>query len=73
MLYDENIANFCFFQQTIRIDDDNEEFPVDQDVISHIGPIEGKILKGSDGRMYAFEMNRLTPCDANYVLVGYNI
>lgn len=53
--------------QMIKVDNDDEEFPLDSDTVSHIGPFEGKILKGSDGRMYAFEMNRLTPRDANYV------
>jgi hypothetical protein len=38
--------------------------------IPHIGPLEGKILRGSDGRLYALEMTRLTPRDANYVKVS---
>ena len=33
----------------------------------HYGPIEGKVLKGTDGRVYALEMMRLTPRDANFV------
>lgn len=33
----------------------------------HCGPIEGKILQGSDGRMYILEMMRLTTRDANFV------
>ena len=32
-----------------------------------VGPIEGKVLRGSDGRDYLLEMMRLTPRDANYV------
>ncbi len=36
-------------------------------VVSHVGPIELKLLKGSDGRMYCLEVMRLTPRDANYV------
>lgn len=33
----------------------------------HCGPIEAKVLQGSDGRNYLLEMMRLTPRDANYV------
>jgi len=33
----------------------------------HCGPIECKLLKGSDGKVYALEVMRLTPRDANYV------
>lgn len=35
--------------------------------VPHVGPVEGKILQGADGRMYALEMIRLTPLDPNYV------
>ena len=34
----------------------------------HCGPIECKLLKGSDGKVYALEVMRLTPRDANYVV-----
>jgi hypothetical protein len=34
----------------------------------HCGAIEGKVLRGSDGRDYVLEVMRLTPRDANYVL-----
>lgn len=36
-------------------------------VVTHVGPIELKVLKGSDGRLYCLEVMRLTPRDANYV------
>ena len=35
--------------------------------IPHIGPLEGKIIQGADGRFYFLEMMRLTPRDANFV------
>ena len=55
--------------KVIRVDDDGEVFPLDSPTISHIGPIEGKLIRGSDGRVYVLEMARLTPRDANYVKV----
>jgi protein TIF31 len=51
----------------IILDDDDETRPADDKVISHIGPIEGKLLEGSDKRLYVLEVNRLTPLDANFV------
>ena len=36
--------------------------------IPHIGPIEGKLIEGSDGRVYILEFMRITPRDANYVI-----
>ena len=35
--------------------------------IPHIGPVEGKLIEGSDKRIYILEFMRLTPRDANYV------
>lgn len=52
---------------SIKIDDDDETVPADAKVISHMGPLEGKLLKGSDNRLYVLEVNRLTPLDANFV------
>lgn len=52
---------------SIKLDDDDELFPNDSKVVSHIGPLEGKLLRGSDNRLYVLEMNRLTPLDANFV------
>jgi len=52
---------------SIKIDDDDELFPTDTKVISHVGPLEGKLLQGSDNRLYVLEVNRLTPLDANFV------
>lgn len=54
----------------IRIDAEDEVCPADSETVPHIGPIEGKLLKGSDGRIYVLEMTRLTPRDANYVSVS---
>lgn len=50
----------------IRIDDE-DEIALDSSTIPFIGPIEGKVLKGTDGRFYALDMFRLTPKDANFV------
>lgn len=49
--------------------DEVDNVPVDEakQSIKHIGPVESKIIKGSDGRLYAIEFMRLTPRDANYV------
>ena len=38
-----------------------------QHSIPHIGPLEGKLLQGLDGRLYALEFTRLMARDANYV------
>jgi hypothetical protein len=51
----------------IRVDAEDEVCAADSETVPHIGPIEGKLLKGSDGRIYVLEMTRLTPRDANYV------
>lgn len=52
---------------TIRVDNTDSMISEDGLTTPHIGPIEGKFLKGSDGRVYALEMMRLTPIDANYL------
>lgn len=54
----------------IRVDEENEVAEKDATSLSHVGPIEGKLLQGSDSRVYALDMVRLTPRDANYVKVG---
>ena len=51
----------------IRIDDKDEFDPTDSASVTHVGPVECKILEGSDGRNYLLEVFRLTPRDANYV------
>jgi hypothetical protein len=53
--------------QMVRVDAEDEAQPADSETITHIGPIEGKLLKGSDGRIYVLEMTRLIHRDANYV------
>jgi len=55
----------------VRVDDEDEAADIDSPTIPHIGPVEGKLIKGSDGRIYALEMFRLTPRDANYVRDKY--
>jgi hypothetical protein len=49
--------------------DETDNVPVDAatHTVSHIGPIEAKLIQGTDGRTYALELMRLTPRDANYV------
>jgi protein TIF31 len=51
----------------IRIDDKDEVDPIDSPSVTHVGPVECKILECSDGRNYLLEVFRLTPRDANYV------
>lgn len=59
--------------QSIRLDNEDEAFPVDSEVVSHIGPIECKMLEGSDRKLYILEIARLTPLDANYVEVIFYV
>jgi len=51
----------------IRIDEDDELVSADAASVPHVGPLEGKLIKGSDGRVYVLELTRLTPRDANYI------
>lgn len=56
--------------QTSPIKVDNvDNVPVDTTTNSlpHFGPIESKIIQGSDGKTYVLEVMRLTPRDANYI------
>lgn len=53
----------------IKVDElDNVADPSCSSSTPHCGPIECKLLKGSDGKVYALEVMRLTPRDANYVV-----
>ena len=52
------------------VDLDDEVVPETSEVVPHIGCLEIKVLKGTDGRMYTLEAMRLTPRDANYVKVS---
>lgn len=55
----------------IKVDEvDNVEVNATNNSVPHIGPIESKLIKGSDGRSYALELMRLTPRDGNYVVVS---
>lgn len=52
----------------IKVDElDNIADSSSSSTTPHCGPIECKLLKGSDGKVYALEVMRLTPRDANYV------
>jgi hypothetical protein len=51
----------------VQVDVDDEVVPITSDTVPHIGCLEIKVLKGTDGRTYALEAMRLTPRDANYV------
>jgi hypothetical protein len=51
----------------VQVDADDEVVPITSDTVPHIGCLEIKVLKGTDGRTYALEAMRLTPRDANYV------
>ena len=54
----------------VREDEEDEAVPVDSENIPHYGPIEFKLIEGSDKRIYALEACRLTPRDANYVSIS---
>lgn len=51
----------------LRIDTEEEVAGPESTTVPFIGPFEGKLVRGSDNRIYALEMTRLTPRDANYV------
>jgi protein TIF31 len=48
-------------------DEDEEDQPAGSATVRHAGCLEVKLLRGSDGRLYALEAMRVTPRDANYV------
>lgn len=50
--------------------DEEDNVPAVGGAVPHIGPIEAKLIRGSDGRVYIMEVMRLTPRDANYVPVN---
>lgn len=41
---------------SIRVDSEDEIAPADAIAIPHVGPIEAKLIEGSDGRLYCLEM-----------------
>jgi hypothetical protein len=53
----------------VKTDEEDEVVSLDSTSVPHYGPVEGKILMGTDGRLYALELMRLTPRDANFVKV----
>lgn len=53
--------------QAVRVDSEDEAAEPGSAAVPFVGPFEGKVVKGSDGRMYVLEMTRITPRDANYV------
>eukprot|EP01038_Epipyxis_sp_PR26KG_P005210 gene5210-7248_t len=67
---DSVVAPIEEIPQSVKIDDiDNVEVSLQGDIetIPHVGPLECKLLEGTDGKMYALELLRLTPRDANFV------
>ena len=66
-IQEKELENSELMQNPIVIDTEEENAPLDSASIPHIGPLEGKILKGADNRLYALEIIRFTPRDANYV------
>lgn len=55
----------------IKIDEVDNVVDSSSKSTPHCGPIEGKILRGSDGRDYILEFMRVTPRDANFVQVRF--
>ena len=53
--------------QAVRVDSEDEAAEPGSATVPFVGPFEGKVVKGSDGRTYMLEMTRITPRDANYV------
>jgi protein TIF31 len=51
----------------IRVDDEDEKVSKESTSLPHVGPIEIKLIKGSDNRIYVLELARITPRDANFV------
>ena len=52
---------------SVEIDFEDDVVDADSEVVPHIGCLEIKLLKGTDGRAYVLDAMRLTPIDANYV------
>lgn len=50
----------------VKVDTEGE-VSIDSPTLPHVGPLEAKVLQGTDGRNYLLEVLRLTPRDANYV------
>lgn len=65
-----NALTFVFKHQQaspIKVDEVDNIADARSPSTPHCGPIEAKVLQGSDGRNYVLEVMRLTPRDANYV------
>ena len=56
--------------QCIVLDDEDELVKAGAEHVPVAGPVETKMLRGTDGRMYILEVARITPRDANYVSAG---
>ena len=56
-----------YLKSSIRTDLEGEAVEPESQTVPHVGPVEGKVLKGADGRLYALEFVRTTPRDANFV------
>lgn len=60
----------CLQGAPIKIDEVDSLPPNPDQSIKHIGPIETKIIRGTDNRTYLLELMRITPRDANFVPVS---
>ena len=52
---------------SVEIDFEDDVVESTSEVVPHVGCLEIKLLKGTDGRAYVLDAMRLTPIDANYV------
>ena len=52
---------------SVEIDFEDDVVEPTSEVVPHVGCLEIKLLKGTDGRAYVLDAMRLTPIDANYV------
>ena len=52
---------------SVEIDFEDDVVESTSAVVPHVGCLEIKLLKGTDGRAYVLDAMRLTPIDANYV------
>jgi Clustered mitochondria len=52
---------------SVEIDFEDDVVDATSEIVPHIGCLEIKLLKGTDGRAYVLDAMRLTPIDANYV------
>ena len=67
-MYADPSASKDTMPQSIVMDEEDEvKAEGGEEQVSACGPVEAKVLQGTDKRMYLLEMTRITPRDANYV------